>query len=374
MDLSFLAPVVASSAPVGVVHVDASRTTENADHLAELRWAEAEAELESAGAPADVVTLLRERATAARGVAGTHGRTVVTDGSTVLVDVATPVAPVHGSGSYGGVPQLLPLVRGLDGVVSHVLVEVDHVGADISVVDPRGREVDVADVEGGHDVLHRYGGGGWSHRRFQMRVLDSFERNAEAVLEKLEELVREQSPAVVLLAGDPKSRGIIRDKAGTELSAVLVELEHGGRAAGTDRDALAEELDAVLGEHRRTQMAETVARFEQDRGRGRAAVDGLGDVVKALRAGAVETLLLVDDPSAAHTLWTSEEPMHVGLDRAEVEALGAQEPVEAPADAVLLRALIAQDGDIELVEGAGDIAGGIGAILRFPLTPEVPGS
>lgn len=374
MDLSFLSAVVAHTRPVGVAHVDASRNTENAEHLVQLRWAEAEADLEGAGAPKDVVTLLRERATAADGVAGGHGRTVVADGSTVLLDVATPVPPVHGTGSYGTVPQLFPLVRGLDGVVPHVLVEVDHEGADIHAVDPRGREVDVDDVEGGHDVLHRYGGGGWSHRRFQMRALDSFERNAEAVLEKLEEVVREQSPAVVLLAGDPQSRGIIRDKAGTELAALLVELEHGGRAEGIDRDALAKELDTVLAQHRQTQMAETVARFEQDRGRGRAAVDGLGEVVRALRAGAVDTLLLVDDPSASHTLWTSEEPMHVGNDRSEVEALGAREPVEAPADAVLLRALVAQDGAIELVAGTSDIAGGIGAILRFPLSPEVPGT
>lgn len=374
MDLSFLSPVVAHAGPVGAVHVDASRNSENAEHLVQLRWAEAEAELEQAGAPEGVVALLRERATAADGVAGNHGRTVVADGSTVLLDVATPVPPVHGTGSYGAVPQLFPLVRGLDTVVSHFLVEVDHVGADIHVVDPRGREVADLEVEGSHNVLHRYGGGGWSHRRFQMRALDSFERNAEAVLDKLEDLRVKHSPAVVLLTGDPKSTGIIRDKAGTELSALLIELEHGGRAEGIDRDALAEEIDSVLSQHRQTQMAETLARFEQDRGRGRAAVDGLGEVVRALQAGAVDTLLLVDDPSASHTLWTSEEPMHVGNDRSEVESLGAQEPVEAPADAVLVRALVAQDGAIELIEGASDIAGGIGAILRFPLTPEIPGT
>lgn len=374
MDLSFLSAVVAHTGPVGVAHVDASRTTENADHLLQLRWAEAEVDLEAAGAPADVVAALQERAVAGVGVAGTHGRTVVADGSSVLLDVATPVPPLRNTGSYGSVPQLMPLVRGLDPLVAHVLVEVDHEGADIHVVDPRGREVDVVDVEGGHDVLHRYGGGGWSHRRYQMRVLDSFERNAEAVVEKLDEVVRTQSPAVVLIAGDPKSRGFVRDKVSVAVTERLRELEHGGRAAGTDRDALGAELDAVLGEHRLTQMAEPVARFEAARGRGRAAVEGLRDVVGALRAGAVETLLLVDDPSASHLLWTSEEPMHVGTDRSDVEALGAQEPVEAPADSVLLRALVAQDGAIELVEGAGDIDGGIGAILRFPLVPEVPGS
>ena len=374
MDLSFLSPVISHAGPVGVVHVDASRNSENAEHLVQLRWAEAEADLQQAGAPEDVVALLRERATAADGVAGNHGRTVVADGSAVLLDVSTPVPPVRGTGSYGAVPQLFPLVRGLDAVVPHVLVEVDHVGADIHVVDPRGREVADMEVEGSHDVLHRYGGGGWSHRRFQMRALDSFERNAEAVLETLEDVVTKQSPAAVLLTGDPTSRGIIRDKAGTGLSALLVELEHGGRAEGTDHDALAQEVDEVLGQHRQRQMGETLARFEQDRGRGRAGVDGLGEVVRALRAGAVDTLLLVDDPSASHTLWTSEEPMHVGNDRSEVESLGAQEPVEAPADAVLVRALVAQDGAIELVEGASGIAGGVGAILRFPLAPDVPGS
>lgn len=121
-------------------------------------------------------------------------------------------------------------------------------------------------------------------------------------------------------------------------------------------------------------MGDVLARFAQERGRDGLAVEGLGRTVEAVRAGAVETLLLADDPSSTDRLWTGEDPLQLGVTADEVLSLGATDPVEDRADAVLLRALVAQSAGVDLVQGDGGPSGGIGALLRFDTRPQQPGS
>jgi Bacterial archaeo-eukaryotic release factor family 2 len=372
--LSWLEDVVAAGGKVASVHLDATRATEGGEHELELRWRAVRRSLEDGGAPDDLVGTLEERVLARTGVPGEHGRSIFATQDAVLVDVVTPRAPLRDVGHYGPVPHLLPLVRALDEVVPHVLVLVDHEGADIRAVTSRTGETTEHEVEGGHDVLHKYGGGGWSHRRFQHRVQDSWERNADAVHADVEKVVRSTRPDVVLLAGDPYSRGLLREAASAELAPLLVDLDTGGRAEGVDEEALASAVSDALRHRRQEQMGEVLARFAQERGRDGLAVEGLGRTVEAVRAGAVETLLLADDPSSTDRLWTGEDPLQVGVTADEVLTLGATDPVEDRADAVLLRALVAQAAGVDLVQGDGGPAGGVGALLRFDTRPQQPGS
>lgn len=56
------------------------------------------------------------------------------------------------------------------------------------------------------------------------------------------------------------------------------------------------------------------------------------------------------------------------------DAVEEQLRADGAPDAVLLRALVAQRGAVQLVEVAAVLPGGIGALLRFAARPEPPGS
>jgi peptide subunit release factor 1 (eRF1) len=373
MDTGWLQPTVNARPPFASVHVDATRDEATSAHEVELRWAAVRERLQSAGAPDEVLEVIGERVLQATGLPGEQGRHVVASGTDVVLDRVAPHRPVRDAGSYGLVPHLMPVVRGLASVVPYALVDVDRAGADVTLVDAFGREQDAHSVEGGHDVLHKFGGGGWSHRRFQMRVEDSWERNAEAVAADLDKVVAEHRPRLVVLAGDPNARTYVRRHATGRLEELLVDVEGGGRADGVSQEALQERVDEVVTRHRQSAMGDVIARFEEAAGRDQAAANGLPAVVEALRGGAVDVLLLHDDPSSTARLWAGPEPLQLGRSEDEVRALGAQEVVVDRADAVLLRALVGQDGHIELIEGADVLRDGIGALLRFDVRPATPG-
>jgi hypothetical protein len=91
--------------------------------------------------------------------------------------------------------------------------------------------------------------------------------------------------------------------------------------------------------------------------------------VGALRAAAVETLLIVDDPSSNAMGWIGPEPGHIALSAEELTELGVREPVQDRLDAALVRAAAGTDAAIvTLVPGQLELTHGLGATLRYPLT------
>jgi hypothetical protein len=375
MDTGWLHPVVTASGPFASVHVDVSRAEAASGRELEVRWAGISDRLLSQGAPKELVSSIEDRVMEPTGRAGEQGRSIVATPDAALLDRVLPRAPLRSSGTYGLVPHLMPAVRATAHTVPYGLVEVDHRGADVTLVGAFG-DLDTREVEGGHDVLHKFGGGGWSHRRYQMRVEDSWERNATAVAEELDRVVGQHRPRLLVLTGDPHARSYVREHASGRVADLLVDVEGGGRADGVDREAVAERVDDVVRAHVQSRMGDVVARFEQEIGRGGAAVQGLPAVVDALRGGSVEVLLLHDDPSSTEQLWAGSEPLQLGTTADEVLALGADDVVRDRADAILLRALVAQSGAVELVEGVESLKSlksGIGALLRFDVRPPVPG-
>lgn len=374
MDLTWLQPAVSTPGPYTTVHLDASRDSEDAGHEVERRWQGIRGQLEQDSAPAPVLEQLDQVVTAATGTAGAHGRTVIAGPDGVIIDQVVPRPPLRDSGHHGMVAHLMPLVRALDGAARYAVVEVDKTGADISLVDPLVGPPQETTVEGGHDVIHQFQGGGWSQRRFLQRVHDSWDQNASAVAEELDRLVRTSKPELVLVTGYAYAKSALLERLGHDARERVVEVEGGGRADGIDEEAFAERVENLLNQHRQTRMGEVLARYTQAEGQGSLAASGVTAVVEALRGGAVELLLLHDDPSSDLTLWAGEDAMLIGRTREEVEALGAQQVVEERADAVLLRALVAQGGELELVDTPGVLKDGIGAVLRFDVRPPVPGA
>jgi hypothetical protein len=267
-----------------------------------------------------------------------------------------------------------------------VLAEVDRTGADLHVVTPWGETTGV-EVTGEHDVLHRFGGGGWSHRRFQQRVIDSEERNAAEVAKELGDLAREHHPDLVLVAGDERAVAKVADSAPAHVADRLVRLRSGGRAPGSDDAALQAEIDEVVAGKLRERRAAVLDRFAGAEARQDTAVQSVPDVVTALQRGQVDELLLVDDPSSDLMLWSGGRPEALAVDRGDLEAMGVTEAHQVRADAALIWALAGTGAGITIFDAAGEgddapprLRDGIGATLRWDdastphdLAPSMPG-
>jgi hypothetical protein len=146
----------------------------------------------------------------------------------------------------------------------------------------------------------------------------------------------------------------------------VVRIDGGGRAAGLSAETVHDAVEKALARHLAERDGAVVDAFAGARGRQREAVQGLDSVVDVLRRAQVAQLLLHDDPTSDATLWVGDKPLEIGLTRAEVTALGVAHPVEVPASAALVWALLGSGSGITLVDPAQvRLTGGIGALLRW---------
>jgi len=162
---------------------------------------------------------------------------------------------------------------------------------------------------------------------------------------------------------------------GEHARGLVVQLEHGTRHEGGDEEKLRAGVEEAVARVAADQDQAVIDRFGEARGRAASgvgdvlAVAGLSDTVGALRAAAVETLLIVDDPSSNAMGWIGPEPGHIALSAEELTELGVREPVQDRLDAALVRAAAGTDaGIVTLVPGQLELTHGLGATLRYPLT------
>ena len=368
MRMTSLQPLVRAEGGFASVYLDVSRASEDADHRLQLRWRSVAGDLRDAGAPEDLIDRLGERIAEPTGHGGELVRMVVATPDDVLLDTVAPRSAAQTDyGHFGPFPHLMPLARIWATMSPYVLVTVDHTGADIASVDATGLDAQVWQAEGGHDVIHKVPGGGWSHRRYQSRVEDSWERNAEQVAKSLDSIVAGHAGGPVFLVGEPYARSVVQGTATGRTAERLVDLGHGSRAAGSS-DKNVEEL---VGEHlaaaRRAAKEHKLARLAEQRQRPSGAATSLADVEAALQEAALDTLLVVDRPESTYRLWAGLDPLAFGETAQDVKDLGPGEAHEDRLDEILLRALIDTDGDLELlVEPSELLPDGIGGILRFP--------
>jgi hypothetical protein len=354
-----------AAAPFASVTLDVSRVDRAAEDDVDRRWRAVAETLTGLGVPDDLVDALGERARSETGRGGEWTRVVVGTNPDTLRDALVPGRPVRDEGAWGPIPQLISAVRGLTGLVRHAVVRIDRTGADIDLAggaEPTRTPDNVHEVvEGGHDVVHKVPAGGWSQRRFQMRVEDSWERNAEAVADALVRLVRAQHPEVVLVMGDVRAAGLLDRYAAPELAERLVRLDTGGRAAGTSQTAEEEAVAAALAAHRAAREAALVDRFREQLSRQQDAVDGRDDVLHVLDRGQAEEVLIVDDLGSEAT---------ITVDGASV-----------PADAAVVWAAVRTRAGVTLVDPHQvELRDGVGALLRWSdqatphgMTPAMPG-
>lgn len=365
MKLDLFHDLAEASGPFASVTFDETRTDPaNADHV-ESRWRSVEDQLRQAGAPDETITALGEAALEPTGRGGEWGRLLVADTEGLILRHELPRRPDQDV-SWGPVPSLLPAIRALASAVPHVVVRVDHTGADIEVNGGISGTEEELEVQGDHDVLHKFKGGGWSQRRFEERVQDSWEQNAATVARRLDRIVRRYRPEVVVVMGDDHAMAFLEQHASEELKSVLVRSDVGGRAEGTDAEKERQAVEAVLAATRAQTEADLVARFEEQTGRAEAATEGLGPVVEVLQRAQAEELILVEGREHDDQLWVGEGRLQLGTSREDAEMTGAEQPVQVPADTALVWAAVCSRAAVTLVDRAQlNPADGVGAVLRW---------
>ena len=362
-----LRPAAELHGDVVTAYVDVSRTTENGAQEVETRIANLVRDAGASGADEATVREVADRLARPTGHGGEASRVVVARDGTVATDL------VLGGGAddhhhVGPIAHLLPLGRALADAVSYVLVRVDHSGADITVSDTLGLDEREVVSEGDHDVLHKVPGGGWSHRRFQARAEDSWDRNADTVAGDLDSLVREVDPDLVLLTGDPRGIARVRESVAGHVSERLEVLEHGSRAEGASDERLDEEVAAAVRRCRARRIDDVLDRL------GPADAPkavGVAETLEALRRGEVETLVLLSGALEGREAYAGPAPLLLATDPEELRALGVEEPGRVVLEEAMFRAALGQDADLlPLHAPVGALPDGVGAVLRFSTRPD----
>ncbi len=364
MDLEMFHGLAEATGPFVSVTIDVTKTDPATSDDLDARWRDIVRRLVADGAPREVVDSLEEAALAPTGHGGLRGRLLVANADGLLDAVELPVRPREDA-TWGPIPSLVPAVRALAGTLPHVVVRLDRSGADVEVV-PGVGEPETTSVESGHDEIHRAGAPATAQRKFQARVEDSWERNAAAVAEQLDRVVREHRPEVVVLMGDEHAMSYLEHHASDALRSRIVRLRTGGRGEGTSEVAEREATESVLAATRAAAEADVVGRFEEQTGRAQAAAEGLEPVVEVLQRAQVDEVLLVEGRVHDHPLWVGSGRLQIGSTREEASLAGASEPVEVPADAALVWAAVCSRAGVTLVDpGQAHPADGVGAVLRW---------
>jgi hypothetical protein len=364
--LNALRPAADLYGDVVTAYADVSRNDAQAQQEVELRVRGVAEQAMEGGADRAVVDAVSERLLQPTGLGGTTSRVVVAQGADPVVD-AVLATEVVSDGHHGPIARLAGLAKAVAEDVRHALVLVDHTGADITVADTVGTTHVDFRTEGEHDVIHKVRGGGWSHRRYQARADDSWDRNADEVAHQLDRIVTREDPEVVLLAGEERSCARIMERATGRVAERLQRIEHGSRAEGASDERLAEDVAAAIQRRRTARIDAVLDRLGA--AENRRAV-GVADTVEALRRGEVETLLLLDGALDGREAAVGPEPLHLGHTDDEVRALGVDEPGTEALEEAVVRAALGQDaGLLPLHAPVPALPDGVGAVLRFDSRP-----
>lgn len=348
MKLPWLKPALEVPGPLTSVHIDTTRTDPHAAGELEARWGRMRSALTADGAPAPLLDRIEETVLSPSPIGGRHGRTLLASDTEILVDRVLPAPPLTESARRGAHPQLLPLLQLTPFAVTQLLIVVDRAGADLHLRAPDNPSIahgpndlgEDASVEGGHDELHKAhaGGGtqhGWRGSNFEARVEDSWDRNADAVAGTVERILREKDPDMLMLSGDVRAIGLLKEALGHDARERVIEVPGGTRGVAFDRGPFREELVRVTEEFVARRQQDLAERFRESQARDGASVGGAAEVSQALARGQVEELMFV--------------------------TANAPESIEH----LLRQALLTDAAVSALPEDAEGIPEGVGALLRW---------
>jgi hypothetical protein len=372
MDLSRTREIFERPGPFATVYLEAVQAGENSAKQVALRWRELQNQLQQQGADDKTLAALDDELGGERAGSLTEvGRVLVASADGILFDDEVEALDAAGDVAvWSPLPELGRYYRSQTGSVRVLLAVVDQTGGDLYQViadNAEGaRELGEQTVKGpALETVHKPRGQGLSNRKIQNRHEMASYENADAVVAGIRSAVKQFRPEVIALAGEIQGRSAVRNELPGDLAAITRQIEAGSRAAGASEDALEDALLTVAGTLATERESGVRQRFQEGKGHGNA-VEGLEPVLEAARTGAVDTLVLVDGQEVPGELYVGSTPEAISTDPANLAQISDTEPVARPAEQVLLRAVGALGGDVQVLGGGTSLQDGVGAILRFP--------
>jgi hypothetical protein len=359
--MSDLARIYTVDGPFATTYLDISRDTEDAAKAIELRWRDGRRELAAHGA--DEATLAAmDPVVGERGDPGPAGQVLVGAGGRLVLDVHLPQPPDREWATEAPLPAIGPLLAETPAELPYVMVVADRVGADITVVGPGGERDST--VTGETWPIQKVHAGGWSERRYQASVEATWEHNAATVAAAVNKAVGEVGAALLVLAGDVRARGLVREHLSGGSQLVLAEVEEGSRAAGADPEPLLTAVARLVAEREAALVAEAVGLYRQRAGEHRGAAGGPAEVVDALRQHRVDTLLFDPDRLAELPLWAGPAPDELATDESTLRDLGIEPRWSDRADSVLARAALCTGAVVRAADATTLPEQPVAAVLR----------
>jgi hypothetical protein len=380
MDVTTLSKLYGLDGPFTTIYLDSSSASEDAAEQYDLRWKNVLRDLTDAG----VDDTTREAISASRGEHGRgNTRVVVATPGQVQLAISLPQPPAQELVSTGTLPVLLPLVDALGLQVPHVVVLADRNGADILAYTAGSTPVETESVDGDRWPMHKTGRGGWSTKRYDATVHNSWHENAKDVAAMVEKIAADVSAQCVIASGDTMALQLLEEHLPTALRDSFTTIGGGGRHLDGSDEVVAAAIIEVLANHVATSTLQLLEKFSEERGQdaaagerlpnvggGRAgrrrAADGVAATVAALRMAQVGSLILTDARDTGRTAWFGPDPTHVALTEQELGDLGVDRPLEGPLDEILVRAALGTGAEVKVVTGGVEQAPaeGVGGILR----------
>jgi len=213
-------------------------------------------------------------------------------------DVFEPLAlslPVETRLDHGPTPRLSVVARMVDDNPPYAVLLADQKDATLTIVRRAqvGRQVQLE----GSGYPRKQAQGGWSQRRYQARADERIDAFAREVAEQARAMLRESDVHALIIAGDEVITSALDDVMHSEVSDAVI-----GRVRLEITTSDSELIDATLPvaeeaeRNRELQVAKDVTGAV---GAGVKGAAGAADVLTALQAGQVMTLVMVDDFAGA---------------------------------------------------------------------------
>jgi peptide chain release factor subunit 1 len=358
-------PLFDAKGPYASVYFDDSHDTEDADAQQELRWRAVRTELERLGAPADLVDGMQDAVLSAPPAVGRSGRGLVAGQDGVLLDEHL-IRPIENPVTrYSALPYVIPVVEHGAWHSTYVVATVDHAGGD--VVLHRAGKVVAEEVDGGGHPIHKADSAETSgYGDPQRRTMEAGRKNLRAVAGRLAQLVDAVAPEIVFVVGEVQSRADFGPTLEDRVAQRVVELDVGARDSGIDDAEVEHAIEQELLKRRLAAMDAVAQQFSQATGQGSGlAVEGTGPVCEALRAGAVETLIVGDVGDV--TVLAGDDLLTVAPDADVLSELGAAPTQTLRADEALPAAAIMTGAAVLPIDERISPRDGVAAVLRFAL-------
>jgi Bacterial archaeo-eukaryotic release factor family 2 len=356
--------LLTSNGPYASVYFDDSHNTEDAAAQMDLKWRSLREQLEEQGADPAVTESIEQAVVDARPPVGRSGRAVVASPDGVLVDehLIRPTGPVV---RVSSLPYIVPVVEHGLGRPTYAVVIVDHEGGDLTLYRDGTAVSDT--VDGTAYPVHKASGAespGYGDP--QRSAEGARQQNIRAVAGQITTLVDDASPEIVFVVGEVQSRTDLIAHLPERVSSRVVELKVGARHSGFDDNDLRHEIDQEFQRRRVAAIDDAAQRFTAELGRGEGlATEGLDGVTAALRAGAVETLIIGDVGDA--TVVAGEDLSSIAPNANVLSELGTAPTQTLRADEALPMMAISTGAQLIRTDERIEPADGVAAILRYAL-------